>query len=241
MHAVDFIIFALTLAAGMGVFASVYRGTNGTAPVRAALAGVAGLAAALTLLEIAALWLAQTDDPWNNARLTPAIALHYGFRLYYPLHEGPVLSTVVGPMAFLAYWPIGFLRGSPTTLILAASALNLLVCAALLAALVRRLTQGRPTRLLVALVGAQLALSYPSLRYSLFCIHADAPALLLGGLGAGLIIFDRAGLNWTRCLTSALCLTLAVWAKQSLAPIFLALIAVTVLHHGARGAARFVV
>jgi hypothetical protein len=241
MHAADLLIFALALAAGLGVFVSVYRGTDRPTPLAAALASFAGLAAALTSLEIAALWLAQTGDPWNNARLTPAIALHYGFRLYYPLHEGPVLSTVVGPMAFLAYWPIGFIRGSPTTLILAASALNLLVCAALLAALVRRLTQDRAMRVLVALVGAQLALSYPSLRYSLFCIHADAPALLLGGLGAGLVIFDRTGLAWNRCLAAALCLTLAVWAKQSLAPIFLALVAVAALHHGARGTARFVV
>ncbi len=241
MNVVDLFIFGVALTVGIGVSLSIYRGTNGTPPVRAVLAVLTGLAAALTLLEIAALWLWQTGDPWNNARLTPAIALHYGFRLYYPLYEGPVLSTVVGPMAFLAYWPIGFVRGSPTTLILAGTALNLIVCATLLAALVRRLSQDRPIRLLVSLVGAQLALSYPSLRYSLFCIHADAPALLLGGLGAGLVIFDHGGLAWKRCVAAALCLTLSVWAKQSLAPIFLALIAVAGLHHGARGATRFVV
>src|SRR5258708_30347802 len=127
MHAADFVIVALALAAGAVAFAKIYRGTDEAAAVRFALAALAGLAATFTLMEVAALWLAQTGDPWNAARLAPAIALHHGFRLYYPLHEGPVLSTVVGPVAFLAYWPIGFLRGSPTTLILPASALNLAV------------------------------------------------------------------------------------------------------------------
>jgi hypothetical protein len=239
MTVVDLLVFFVAVATGAAAFRAVFRDSDGAPPLRATLAGVAGLAATVAVLASATLWLQQAGDPWNNARLTPAVALHYGFQLYYPLHEGPVLSTVVGPVAFLAYWPIGFLRGSPTTLILAACALNLVITCLLLVALVRRLATGPALRWLVALVGVMLAVFYPALRYSLFSIHADAPALLLGGIGAGIVIFARDGLSWTRCFAAALCLALAVWAKQSLAPIFLAVALVAALHHGMAAALRF--
>ena len=64
--------------------------------------------------------------------------------------------------------------------------------------------------------------------------------MFLGALGAGLVIFARDGLDWSRCFVAALCLTLAVWAKQSLAPIFIAVALVTALHHGARETFRLV-
>ena len=91
----DYTLLFFAIAAGAIAFFAVLRDTAGANLLRLALASLAGLGATLTLLATATIWLQQTGDPWNNARLTPAIALHHGFKLYYPLHEGPVLSTVV--------------------------------------------------------------------------------------------------------------------------------------------------
>lgn len=239
MHFADFLIFTFACGLGAVAMATLLRAKRNGSESPVPLALFTAVAVALTMIAIATRWLEQTGDPWNNARLTPAVALHYGFKLYYPLHDGPVLSTVVGPVAFLAYWPVGFLTGSPTTLILVASALNLLAGAVLLGALVRQVAQDWALRWLAALIAVQFFIYFPSLRYSLFCIHADAPALLLGALGAGLVIYSPNELSWRRAALAALSLALAVWAKQSLAPIFLAVLVVAALRAGTQAAVRF--
>lgn len=227
----------LALVVGLWVARVVSRSPDLSAPARRTLATLAALAAATAAVGAAALWLAQTGDPWNSARLAPAIALHFGHALYQPLEAGPVLSTVVGPVAFLAYWPIGFLRASPTTLILAASALNLLVFALIVFALVRRITADPATRLFAGIVALQLALFFPALRYSIFCIHADAPALALAAIGI-LVVLSPSPLSWRNAALAALCFTLATWAKQSLAPLFPAVILLVALRDGRSAALR---
>jgi hypothetical protein len=227
------------LVVGLFVARIVGRSTELAPGARLWLAAIAALAAATAALGAAALWLGQTGDPWNGARLAPSIALHSGYALYQPLETGPVLSTVVGPVAFLAYWPVGFLRASPTTLVLAAIALNLVVFALIVFALLRRVTSDPSTRLFAGIVALQLSLLVPALRYSLFCIHADAPALALAAIGI-LVVLSPLGLTWRGAALAALCFSLATWAKQSLAPIFPAVIMLVAMRDGRSAALRFV-
>lgn len=215
----------------------VGRSTDLPPTGRLPFAVIAGLAAATASVAAAALWLDQTGDPWNAARLAPSLALDSGYALYQPLETGPVLSTVVGPVAFLAYWPVGFLRASPTALILAASALNLLVFALVASSLLRRIAVDPATRLFAGIVALQLALLFPSLRYSLFCIHADAPALALATVGI-LVVLSPSALTWRGAALAALCFALATWAKQSLAPIFPAAALLVAMRDGRRAAGR---
>src|SRR5262245_54414126 len=63
-------------------------------------------------------------EEWNGCRLAPTVALTHGYALYYPPNEGPVLDTIYGPVAALAYLPATMFR-SPTGAILAGAALNL--------------------------------------------------------------------------------------------------------------------
>jgi hypothetical protein len=142
-------------------------------------------------------------------------------------------------VAFLAYWPVAFLRGSPTTLILVAAAGNILIFALLAATLARRVAADRITALLCGLTAAQLAVAFASLRYSLFSIHADAPALAGAALGTGLLVHGGGALSWRRCLVAASAFALGVWAKQSLAPIFAAGLALAAWRGGRPSALRF--
>ncbi len=240
MHWIDVLIGAIALVAAGLAARSLWRAADLPTSLRLALALVAGLGTALIVLGAAALWLKQPWDPWNAARLAPAVALHHGYTLYYPLETGPVLSTVVGPMAFLAYWPVGFLRGSPTTLILVAGALNLIVFGLIAHALFRRAAADAAACWLAFLVLFQLALHYPSLRYSLFCIHADAPALAFTAIGLVLLAPASSELSWRRAAAAALCFVLAVWAKQSLALIFVAVPVALVMRDGWRTALRLI-
>lgn len=198
------------------------------------------LAVSVTLLALLAHIAAQPGDPWNANRLAPAVAWWRGYSLYYPMDSGPVLSTVVGPTAFLFYVPIAWLPLGPTKLILVASTWNLLWLAGLAWYVLRGCD--RRGALLGALLIGNLALHFPSLRYSIFCVHADAPALLLGGLGIAVLMGgDRAGspLSLRRRIVSALLLSLGIWAKQSMAPLLGAALLVVALRQGVRPAARF--
>src|SRR5262245_49376703 len=60
---------------------------------------------------------------WNGARLAPTFALLYGYRLYYPASEGPVLNNVYGPVGALAFLPATVFR-TPTLAILAGGMLQ---------------------------------------------------------------------------------------------------------------------
>lgn len=197
------------------------------------------VATVVTFCAVFSHWLGQTTDPWNAARLAPLVAVLNGVTFYQPLNEGPVYSTVVGPVAFLFYLPAAVFAYSPSALILAAVAQNLIVFAALGWWILHR-SGLRPAHiLLVLMVAAQIALVIPALRYSLFCIHADAPALVFVLLGVALL-GDGDELSWQRALGVALAFTLATWAKQSVALAFPAAFAVLLLKRQS-GVARLLV
>jgi len=239
MNTADLVILSVALACAAAAGLQAMRGGETGRTASAFMALLLGAGVGLTLLEVATVWLGQTDDPWNAARLAPVAAFHRGFALYYPLDRGPVLSTVVGPVGLLAYWPASLLTGSPTALVLAGSALNLAAFGWLGARVLRRLPVSRVSLVAAWLVGVQLALLYPSLRYSIFCIHADAPALFLCILGADLLLSEREA-SWGRCAAAALCVALAVWAKQSLGLAFAAATLLVGLRDGLRPALRLV-
>jgi hypothetical protein len=241
LNRVDALLAALALVAGGLAARATWRATGIPSIWRSVITLIAALGAIVGVLAVAALWLDQPDDPWNACRVAPVVAARLGFKLYQPLETGPVLSTVVGPVAFLAYWPLGWLRSSPTGLILAGSAANLLAFALLGRALLRRIPAAPGARALAGITALQLVLLSPALRYSIFCIHADAPSLALGTFGVVILVGATPKLTWLRAAGAALCFTLAVWAKQSLAPIFAAAVLALALRDGWRPAARFVV
>jgi hypothetical protein len=199
-------------------------------------------ACVLTALLALAMILLQPFDPWNGARLAPAVSLRFGYALYYPAESGPVMSTVVGPMAFLAYLPVAMLPGSPADLIVAGSIWNLILFAIPLALWSRSsalVALSRSERTMAALVLVQAAVFSPALRYSVFCIHADAIAIT-GLLAATVLLLDLPTGPSRRALwLGGAAVVLAVTAKQSLAPAVPALLGLVWWTAGAKPARLF--
>jgi hypothetical protein len=196
----------------------------------------------ITALLVLAMIVLQPFDPWNGARLAPPVSLRFGYALYYPAETGPVMSTVVGPMAFLAYVPVVLLPGSPADLIIAGSAWNLVLLAIPLTLWLRSgatVVLSRGERTIAGLVLMQAAIFSPALRYSVFCIHADAPAIA-GLLCATMLLFASPTEPSPRMLWLAGAASiLAVAAKQSLAPGVPALLGLVWWAVGARPARTF--
>src|SRR5262245_31025485 len=157
---------------------------------------------------------------WNGARLAPTVALARGYRLYYPASEGPVLDTIYGPVAALAYLPVALFR-SPTPAILAGAALNLaFVTVPLLVFGLRAAGRGAGAelRVITAWLGICLLMTWlPGPYYWLSMTHADGPTLALG-LFACAAILPRAGEkapDTARLAFAATLATLSAWAKQT--------------------------
>lgn len=231
-------VLALSIVIATVIVARWVWNTNPSqGPKRPVIVGICAVACAATSVLVLTHLFEQPGSLWNAARLAPAVSLHYGFHLYYPRDTGPVLSTVVGPVAFLFYWPIGLIRSSPSVLILTASLTNVAAFALLGLAVVRRASIDPLSRLCGLFIGAQLVLLQPSLQYSVFGVHADAPALILALLSLEILSGGRPVA--ARGLLAALALWLGLWAKQSLAPLIAATVIWVWWRDGRRTALRW--
>jgi hypothetical protein len=183
---------------------------------------------------------------WNGCRLAPTVALTRGYRLYYPATDGPVLDTIYGPVAALAYLPVA-LFDSPTPMILLGAALNLaFVVGPLLLFTLRASGRGAAAerRAVAAWLGVCLLMtSMAGPYYWLSMTHADGPALALGLL-ACLVLTVRPGEpapGPSRLVVSALLATLATWTKQTSLPVGIALAVFVGWAYGRRAALRYAV
>lgn len=172
---------------------------------------------------------------WSAARLTPLIGLFYGYDLYYGSGNGPLLDTIYGPFAYLAYAPAA-LASSPTNVVLIGQAMAIVMGVVPLTLLflreARRCDQsGYYTVLLGVIVFALLAFCTPPavshipkfVAYMAFGVHADAPALALSMLACVCIYGHRTVPRKSSLILCATFATLAVWAKQTEVGIFVAI------------------
>jgi hypothetical protein len=70
-------------------------------------------------------------------------------------------------------------------------------------------------------------------------VHTDAAAVGLAAIAAGLLCATRAPLNWRRVLLSAICATLSIGAKQTMAPLVVALCLFLFIADGLRTTLRY--
>lgn len=172
--------------------------------------------------------LRVTDLDWNQARLAPLIGLKYGYSLYYPAEDGPVMGAIYGPISYFAYFP-SLLAATPVPALLIGSVAASLYFFAPVAWI---FTSGRFRRkqslslglLLFTLFGLW-TIQNAALRYTAFGIHADAPALGFGAAACALLMKRNESRRPVLFLVlAALSTVLAISSKQSIGfvvPIFL--------------------
>ncbi len=159
---------------------------------------------------------------FSEHRLMPVFLALEGRPVYPPPAEGPFYVPMYPPLSFLVYLPVALSR-DPVGVLRLGSAIT--AAAVFLPGLLFLWPPGRGRR---DLAGSVLALTTlvawvhlsPVLVSALY-VHADAPALLLAGLGIWLL--DRSLSRGSGPLLAAalvLC-SLAPWAKQTFLPVVL--------------------
>jgi hypothetical protein len=85
--------------------APTVRTQEPAAPADRAIRVLALLGASSAIVAFGLAVFQAPSIPENDHRLAPTFALAHGYRLYYGPHQGPVLSTIYGPVTALTYAP----------------------------------------------------------------------------------------------------------------------------------------
>lgn len=175
----------------------------------------------------------------NGIRLQRTFALAAGMPLYPPPGEGTAMLPLYGPVGAVAYLPAVLAR-TPTAAVAIGQLLALFYFFA--PPLAWHLLLGRRTLALLAfLLFAAAGVDLWPLEYAAFTVHVDAPALGLALL-ACLAAYRSTPATWRSAYAvSALCAVLALWTKQVVLPLLVALPLYLLLTEGAKSARRYLV
>jgi hypothetical protein len=160
----------------------------------------------------------------NDHRLAPTFALAHGYRLYYGPEEGPVLSTIYGPVVAVAYAP-SLLASTPMAAVRFATIITIILFFLPMFLVAERGKAGVkwPRYLCVMGLAAALTSLSTSLETSSLLVHADAPALAAGALACWLSSATGSRFPWRRAALAGLFTSVAVMAKQNMVPLAFAL------------------
>jgi hypothetical protein len=178
---------------------------------------------------------------WNESRLASAFSLAYGYSLYPGEHAlGPVIGTLHAPVGYLVYAGLAFLK-DPLAALLAGCAVTVLLYFAPLFWLHMHAGQGTLlTRVYGFLACAAVVVASPGTNYSALNIHVDVTAIAAAVLAAGILATARAPLATGMLACSAVLGVLSVAAKQTMAPVPVALACFMLAAEGPRRFLRFV-
>jgi len=173
----------------------------------------------------------------NASRLVGAFCFKLGLPLYPSPDSGAVQSMNYPPLAAILFWP-ATLFSTPTHALLAGALLTIFYFYAPVLCVFYYYGKHPPEKnsgswiSIFFLAFVMICLNTTSLSYSGFRLHADAPAL---GLGALACLFCSTG----SLFASALCAASAIWTKQSLVPLLIALPFYVSIARGGKVALRY--
>ncbi len=186
--------------------------------------GFAGLA----LVILAAAVMHGATFYWNPPRITPIASMLAGYAHYYGPASGPVLNTIYPPMSSLAYFPVGFagttLQATIITALIGGTAFYLPV-GLLLFSFRSKEPGGWLPSFYTALFFLMVTATSLALRGSAFFQPVD-PIALGFATTAGLCLYlhiKRQPQGKGLLSASAAFAVLAVWSKQTMVPLGLAL------------------
>jgi hypothetical protein len=177
----------------------------------------------------------------NWMRLQRTFIWARGFPLYPDIHTGPVLNAIYGPLSALAYWPATWVSPLQSVPVGIVCSIFFFFTPVLWLFLQKR-TPGPHfvsfswLSFIVFVLAASLL---SSLKRSAFTIHADAPALGIAAMACAFIYLRQPGDSWKTLFLSAAFTVLAVWCKQTTAPVIPALLVYVGITEGRKGAAIY--
>ncbi len=180
---------------------------------------------------------------WNDARLLPAASLVRGLPVYPAPFEDAIAGNIYGPVHAFAYVFAGVLP-HPTACVSVGVLLSVLLYAAPLAVAVWSSPDrvGRWPLFLGALsLFGFLTVGNRALSFAAFTINADVVAVGLGGVACVALARGLEARSERWMWTAAIGASLAVWGKQTAAPLLAALPFWCLFRNGPRAAGGFLV
>ncbi len=185
-----------------------------------------------TVLDLAGSW------EYSTIRLQRSFVLAAGEPLFAAPGEGAILNTIYGPIAPLVFLP-ATLFAAPSTSVLAGSVLALIWFFGPAGLLLVR-CGGRWGAAVGLPLMVAVALDVWPLTYAGFTVHVDGPALGLGLLACMAVIPGEGGSERRSFALASIAAVLAVWTKQVMAPLPVAMVVYVGWAMGWRSACRLV-
>jgi len=185
--------------------------------------------------------------PWNQARLAPLFGLRYGYSLYYLPQQGPVTGTLLGPLAYLAYFPSLIAHMPLPALLIGSGTASFYFFAPVvwifLSGSFHR-HEGRAVGVFLLVIFILGTIGSAPLDYSAFAIHADAPALGLAACACAILVCGNSAsgrYSVLRLVLSSFFAVLALYTKQSTVFVVPAIACFLWTVDGLRPAVQFIV
>ena len=182
-----------------------------------------------------------TSGEWNDARLARVAGWLHGYPLYTPKASGVITGNIYPPLGVLAFAPAAMF-GHPAVAVVAGSILtrlmNFSTGVGALTLWSRAMRKSSQEAARIILLGSILYLGLlmitDATRYSLFAIHADAPAIAL--MLWGVIFYAK---WWATRTPASMAMSVfflgsVVWAKLVGMPLLFIFLMVTYLIGGLR-------
>jgi hypothetical protein len=235
----------LILALLSGLFLAFrYRGFDPLEPLDRLIIAALPALDALIFIALFVIVKAQPLDLWNDVRLARTFAIYHGVALYPSADTtGPIIGALHMPVSHLLFGP-AVLAPSPTSAIFVACIIAVALVLLPLIWLFCFPGLVRPRNLHTALF-ALTACGFLIITGGTFggaafkMVHTDAAALGFAAVAAGLLYAARTPLSWRCLLLSAFCATLSIGAKQTMAPLVVALCLFLLVADGLRATLRY--
>jgi hypothetical protein len=176
----------------------------------------------------------------SAVRLAPAASWIKGYRLYYPVTQGPIVIQMYGPFSAIVYLPAVLIASGPTAAIVLGALCNTFLYVAPAVAFLRLSLRGRPSWIAIAVLALFLLITCRQfvLNEAATRVTIDSPALAFA-VCALAVIARPAKHDFRSGLLCGVLAAMAIWTKLTFVALLLPIAAYVLLSMDFRSAIRF--